>query len=273
MTPAERWLADLTSSYVPSPTQFDGPRRHRSEIESRLDAFLGVSEMFEIGSLRHGTGVRYFSDADYLVSLKGIQPTSSDTMLDRVKAQLQARYPSSTIVIRRPAVVCRFSDGDVEVVPGYAADSGYNIADPTGGWMRTYPKNHNEYVNKVNAKFDGAAKKLARQLKVWKYERNVHISSCYLEMRAAKHMDAETSYDPIWDLHAALKLIYDADLAAMNDPTGLGSRFTAYSSTTNKDDAISKLGRAVGWAYEARTYNKAGQYDSAIARLKLVFDQ
>lgn len=81
--------------------------------------------MFEIGSLRHGTGIWTHSDADYLVSLKGTRPESQWTTLNNVKAALQARYPTTTIVVRQPAVVCRFSDGDVEVVPGFYSDSGY----------------------------------------------------------------------------------------------------------------------------------------------------
>ncbi len=55
--------------------------------------------------------------------------------------------------------------------------------------MKTYPKQHNTYVNSVNAKLGGGAKRLARQLKVWKYQRSVPVSSCYLEMRSAKYLD------------------------------------------------------------------------------------
>ena len=68
--------------------------------------------MFEIGSLRHGTGVRLHSDADYLVSLKGAKPQWSSSMLERVRVSLAARFPTT------PAVVCNFSDGVVEIVPG-----------------------------------------------------------------------------------------------------------------------------------------------------------
>jgi SMODS domain-containing protein len=83
------------------------------------DYDLGVREMFEIGSLRHGTGVGQYSDADFLVSLKGVQPKSPWTMLNNVKESLQDRFPSTTVVVRRPAVVCRFSDADIEIVPAY----------------------------------------------------------------------------------------------------------------------------------------------------------
>lgn len=178
MVTARQWLDDLTDYYTPSSSQFDGARGHRAAIEVRLDTYLGVREMFEIGSLRHGTGVWLYSDADYLVSLKGIRPDSPWTMLNKVKEQLQARFPSTTVVTRRPAVVCKFSDGDVEIVPGYPGSSdGYWIANPADGWMLTHPKDHNRYVTDVNTKHGGAVKKLARQVKVWKYKRNVPVSS------------------------------------------------------------------------------------------------
>lgn len=229
--------------------------------------------MFEIGSLRHGTGVWHYSDADYLVSLKGVSPDSPWTMLNKVKEALQGRFTSTDIVVRRPAVVCRFSDGHVEVVPAYPGTSGYFIADPSDGWMKTFPKNHNAYVNRVNNKHGGDAKTLARQLKVWKYKRNVPVSSCYLEMRAAKHMDGESSYAALWDLHRALQKIKEAGLADMNDPTGLGSRFGACSSESNRLDASSKLETAVGRARKAKDYASDGDHALAIEQLKLLFNR
>lgn len=267
------WLNALTSLYTPTATEFDAARSHRSSIQARLDVHLGLHEFFEIGSLKHGTGVWQYSDADYLASLKGVRPDSPFTMLNKVKETLQDRFPSTTIVIRRPAVVCRFSDADVEVVPGYEATSGYRIASPAGGWMQTHPKDHNAYVNKINKQHDGAAKTLARQLKIWKYKRNVPVSSCYLEMRAAKHLEGEQTYLPLWDLYLALRKIHDVELAGMNDPTGLGSRFGACSSDSSREDAMSKLGRAVARARKAKDFDDNGDDDEAIGQLQLLFDR
>jgi len=280
VTDPNTWLKELADYFTPSSNQFDGAKGHKDSIESRLNYDIGVYRMFEIGSLRHGTGVWLHSDADYLVSLKGDKPGSSTTMLDRVKNSLKARFPSTTIVVRRPAVVCYFTDGVFEVVPGYFADStnnnsGYWIADPAnlGGWMKTYPEAHNDYVNGISKKHNGGAKQLARLVKVWKYERNVPVSSCYLEIRAAKHMSGETSYVPVWDLYFTLKSIYDGGLAAMNDPTGLGSRFTACSSDSNKSDALSKLATAVARATKAKDFYTSNEYDKSVEQLKLLFDR
>lgn len=272
MTTASEWLDELSSYYTPSTSQFDGARGHRAAIEARLDAYLGVNELFEIGSLRHGTGVWRYSDADFLVSLKGERPISPWTALNKVKDQLQTRFPTTTVVIRRPAVVCKFSDGDVEVVPGYPHANGYWIANPADGWMLTHPKAHNKYVTDVNTRHNGAVKKLVRQVKVWKYKRNVPVSSCYLEMRTAKHMANETAYVPLWDLYLTLKKMRDAELAAMNDPTGLGSRFGACSSETNRLDALSKFDTAVSRAHKAKDYAAAGDQANAINQLKMLFN-
>lgn len=73
---ARSWLRSLTSLYTPTSTQFDAAKGHRTSIETRLDAAIGIYRMFEIGSLRHGTGIWQYSDADYLVSFKGDKPTS-----------------------------------------------------------------------------------------------------------------------------------------------------------------------------------------------------
>jgi len=271
---ANSWLNDLTSYYTPSSTQFDGAKSHKDSIESRLDAVLGVYRMFEIGSLRHGTGIFYYSDADYLVSLKGIQPDSPLTMLTKVKEALQARYTTTTITIRQPAVVCNFSDGVVEVVPGYIdAGGGYFIANPAGGWMKSYPEDHNRYVNEINTKHNGGAKRLARQLKIWKYMWNVPLSSCYLEMRAAKYLSGEKAYVQLIDLRSALQHLQSVELASLNDPTGLGSRFGSCSSDANKTAALSKLSSAVGRAEKALNYFHADEQDKAIEQLKLLFNK
>jgi len=266
------WLADLTSLYTPTSSEFDAARSHRASIEARLDYSLGVREMFEIGSLKHGTGVWRYSDADFLVALKGVQPQSPWTMLNKVKQSLQDRFTSTTVVVRRPAVVCQFSDATVEIVPAYES-SGYWIADPADGWMKTHPKDHNNYVNRVNNKHNGNVKRLARQIKVWKYQRNVPVSSCYLEMRATQHMDGENTYSPLWDLYLALKKMSDIELASMNDPTGLGSRFGSCSSESNRQDALSKLERAVSRARKAKDYAEENDHESGVEQLKLLFNR
>lgn len=268
------WLRELTSYYTPSSSDFEAARSHKYSIEARLDASLRIYSMYEIGSLSHGTAVWLYSDVDCLVSLQGERPQSPQTVLNNVKASLQERFPNTTIGIRRPAVVCYFSDSTVEVVPAYISPSGgYWISSPLGGWMKTHPSDHKSYVNEVNKKHDGGVKALVRQLKIWKYRRDVPISSCYLEVRAAKYMNGETSYLPTWDLHSALERMYEAGLASINDPTGLGSRFDACSSDAKKTEALSKLNTAVNRTWKAREHESDGEHGKAIEQLELLFNK
>lgn len=276
MTTADQYLTSLLSKYTPASTYFDAARSHRSAIESRLDADLGVKEMFEIGSLRQGTGVWFYSDADYIASLKGERPATGATALTKAKTSLAARFPATVVKVRTPAVVCEFAAAKetVEVVPAYPADRGYWIPDPVnGGWIKTYPKDHNTWVNEANKKHSGAAKKLARLAKVWKYKRAVPVSSCYLEMRAAKYADGRSNWSMPIDLHVFLEHLETVGLVAMNDPTGLGSRFTACSSTSNMAEALSKLSTAVTRAGRARQHTLAGQHAAAVEHLKVLFAQ
>jgi hypothetical protein len=271
-----QYLDSLLSKYTPSASYFDAARTHRSGIEARLDNWLGVKEMFETGSLKHGTGVWFYSDVDYIVSLKGSIPTPT-TALNKVRDALKDKYPKTTVRVSRPAVVCEFAEGKetVEVVPAYAADGGgYWIPDPkTGDWMRTFPKDHNAYVNDVNKKHGGGAKRLARLAKVWKYKRAVPVSSCYLEMRAAKWADDQSNWVLPIHLYYYFNHLKSIKLASLNDPTGPGSRFNAYSSDSNRDDALSKLDRATARALKAKDYYMASKHDLAIEQWKLVFAQ
>jgi hypothetical protein len=270
------YLERTLAYYTPPVTYFDKARGHRSSIQSRLDSWLGLKEMFETGSLRHGTGVRFYSDVDYIVSLKGSQPTAT-TALNKVRDALKDRYSTTNIRVARPAVVCEFASGSetVEIVPAFEdlAHGGYWIPDPKNSdWMKTYPKDHNSFVNAANSSHSGAAKKLARLAKVWKYRRNVSVSSCYLEMRAAKYASGEKYWDLPQDIYGYLKHLQSIGLAAMNDPTGLGSRFTAYSSESKRIEAVSKLDTAVSRALRAKDFYLAGDHANSIAQWKLVFD-
>jgi hypothetical protein len=87
------------------------------------------------------------------------------------------------------------------------------------------------------------------------------------------HLEGEGAYLPFWDLYLALDKMYDANLAAMNDPTGLSARFGACSSDANRQDALSKVGRAVTRANKAREFESDGKHALAIEQLKLLFNR
>lgn len=272
-------FAELLASLPPTPTQVAATTRHKAAVQGVLDAKFGTYRFFQSGSFSHGTGVRYYSDVDYFASLKTTKPQSSDSALSSIKTALQNHFPNTTVKIRRPAVVVDFASGTetVEVVPGWvlrgeANTRVYHIPGPRGGWLESAPDAHRAYVNDANASPSGGAKGLARLLKAWKYYRSVPVSSFYLEMRAAAYMASETSI--IWslDLRRILSELNTADLAAMNDPSGLTGRIHAYSSDSNKADAMSKLGTALTRADRARTAESEGRIAAAFDAWGVLFN-
>jgi hypothetical protein len=143
----------------------------------------------------------------------------------------------------------------VEVIPAYAkvrvTDAEvmkFNIPGVVDQWLESTPEAHLKYVTDSNKSPYGGAKGLARLAKARKYYRNVPISSFYLEMRAASYMSGETYLVYAQDLYRFLSGLQSHQLAAMNDPTGYTGRINPCSSDSSKQDALSKLDRAVSRA-------------------------
>jgi len=265
---------EFLSRMTPTPTQFSAASRHRAAVEARLDAVFGVYRSFETGSLRHGTGVRGHSDADYVFSLRNTRP-SSDTALRRVREELQARFLTTRIFVSRPAVVCEFADGleTIEVVPAYFASSdSYDIPAPGGDWLRSAPQEHLEYVNECDHKHPGKAKGLARLMKAWKYLNDVPISSFYLEMRAAQHVKNQSVVIYLWDLCWLLESLAEHELAGMNDPRNVSGRIYACSSDAKRAEALSKIRTAASRARRALEADRSGDPGKAFQFLDLLFN-
>jgi hypothetical protein len=267
---------------VPTQAQRDASAAHRASVKSALEAQLSVSSFFETGSFLHGTGVRNYSDVDALVSISNAKPLSSTTALNWVKDALSARFPGTTVKIRRPAVVVEFASGDEtwEVIPGFLTLRGgkdqlvWDIPSPvsSGEWIDSAPKEHLKYVNDANKQpSQGDAKALARLAKAWKYYCNVPINSFYLEMRAAQHVKAQTTYIHVWDVCLLLEKLDGHDLADMNDPSGATGRIKACSSDSTRRDALSKLSTAAVRARKALDAHRDGKTDDAFYYLDLLF--
>ncbi len=254
--------------------------RHRTSVETSLRNALEVRRFREIGSFGHGTGVRGHYDVDLLVSLKS-KPGSSDTALNWVKKSLSDSFPTTTVKIRRPAVVIDFAGGNErwEVVPGFLTNRGgqevyvYDIPGSDTGWIDTAPAEHLNYVTEVNqiAKILGGAKKLSRLAKAWKYFNSVPVSSFYLEMRAAKWLSTEASFSPPYDICLFLEYLKDINLAAMNDPKGAAGRFYPCSTQAKAQEAASKVDSGASRARTALNYYLAGNENKAFEYYDLLF--
>lgn len=277
----EQGFTKLLANITPTATERSKASSHRASIESKLDDAFGIYRMFETGSFKHGTGVSVYSDVDFFVSLKTTRPQLGSSILSGVRSALLQRFPQTYIHVSPPAVVLDFGQGyeRVEVIPAYFQEklidgARFKIPGVTTEWMDSSPEVHVKYVNDCNNKtgVEGGAKGLARLAKAWKYYRDVPISSFYLEMRAAAHMNTQSSIIYPMDLAYFLKSLERCGLSDMNDPTGATGRIKACSSPANERDALSKLATATRRAEQALAHDKAGNVDKAFEYWDLLFN-
>jgi len=147
----------------------------------------------------------------------------------------------------------------------------YEIPDSDGGWMRSSPDAHNNYVYEVDKRLDGKVKPLVRLLKAWKYYRGVPIRSFYLEMRVARYTSRQDFIDYSCDLRNIFKSLWDNQLAALKDPKGIAGSISPCSSEAQRSDALSKLKTALGRAEKARQAEIAGNISDAFYWWNLLF--
>jgi hypothetical protein len=115
-------------------------------------------------------------------------------------------------------------------------------------------------------------KPLIRFLKAWKFFRNVPISSFYLELRVAKYASAESSIVYDIDVKQVLRMLWDGQLASMQDPMGVSGYIPACKSDAMKADALSKLGTAVVRAEKALESREKGDIAAAFDWWRLLYD-
>lgn len=270
---------DLLSKLTPTTAENAAYATHRASVEAKLESSFNVKYTFETGSFRSGTGVRFYADLDILASIpSAYQKDNSYNMLLAVKSAMEAKFPSSTIYIRTPAVVCAFGGGKtIEITPGYYQRQEqelwnvYKIPDFGGGWQIAAPSAHIAYVNMVNNKLDKKVKHVIRLVKAIKHARNIQMSSFYLELRVAKYCEGETYISYEEDVYRVLNRLVEDGLANMRDPLGISGYIEPTSTAAQKEDALSKLTTArnrAKWAIEAQ---KAGNHAEALEWWSKVF--
>lgn len=262
-------------------SESDAAKQHRASIESCLKNNFGLKRFVRIGSFGNGTSVSGYSDVDYLASIPTDQLTQSSTYsLAKVRNALDTRFPSTGVRVNCPAVAVPFGkyrSEDTEIVAAdYVQELNgfkvYEIADGNGGWMRISPDAHNSYVAQVDAALSGRVKPLIRLVKAWKFIRNVPISSFYLEMRAAKYAEGESSIVYDIDVKRVLRSLWDHQLARMQDPTGFSGYISACKTEAQEEDALSKLRKATARAEKAVAASSDGDISAAFDWWRLAYD-
>jgi hypothetical protein len=260
------------SRITPSGHESGKASSHKASITSRLEEYYDLNQLFYSGSANNGTSIPKHSDVDFFASIpRNKLKQNSATSLREIKECLQGRFPNTSVYVDSPAIVLDFGSADwdtAEVIPAdYIEQKNgknvYEIADGAGGWMRSSPSIHTSYVTEHNTRLGKKLKPLIRFLKAWKYYCNVPISSFYLELRATKWMESESSIVYDIDLCKILKEFHSCSLAKMQDPKGVSGYVHACATEAKKTDALSKLATAKARAEKAREAERAGRTSTA----------
>lgn len=272
-TTVARGFDEFLTRLTPLSSETERAKSHRAFIEARLKQEFEITRFFRTGSFGNGTSIRGFSDVDYFASIPPAhQRQNSATMLKVVRDALDDRFPRTGVHVDSPAVVVPFGTDiseTTEVIPAYfvskdrAGNHTYHIADGAGGWLQTSPDVHNAYVAAINDKHNRRVKPLIRFLKAWAHYRKVPISSFYLEMRAAKYADGESSIVYSYDVKRVLKMLWDNQLAAMQDPKGISGYIQPCASKADKTSALDELETALDRAQKAVGAEVDGRHETA----------
>lgn len=272
---------DFLTKLTPSATESQAAKNHRASIEACLTNNFGLKRFVRIGSFGNGTSISGYSDVDYLACLPTDQLTQvSTSSLTKVRNALDTRFPNTGVNVSCPAVVVPFGTlkaETTEIVPAdFVGESNgykiYDVADCAGGWMKASPDAHNDYVRLADEKYGGKVKPLIRFIKAWKCFRAVPISSFYLELRVAKYALEEKSIIYEHDVRNVFKLLWDCQLASMQDPMGVSGYIAPCRSDAARADALSKLQNAYTRAEKAREESSKDNISDAFYWWRLLYN-
>ena len=206
--------------------------------------------------------------------------SNSTISLTELRNALAGRFPNTGVRTACPAVVVPFGTDRKETTELTPADcvamSGnylvYDIPDCDGGWMKSSPDAHINYVRGLDQSLSKKVKPLVRFIKAWKYSRDVPVSSFYLELRVAKYASGESFILYANDVERVFRELQRIELAKIQDPMGVSGYVSPCRTEAQLNDAKSKLATAVSRAKKAEEAKKSGKIKDAFYWWNLLFD-
>lgn len=278
----------LVARIQPTIAETARAQAHADTIKARLAASFTLKKLLPVGSFIRGTFIHNSSDVDLFAVVSrdearwGDGYVSSTTMLDNIKADLQARYPSSSIYKDVHAIVVSYaSDGcNVDVVPAIYAEWGrhnlpvYWMPDGKGGWMNTSPEAHNVHLKKADERSGGTLKRTAQLLKFWRECRSpkVPISSFHMEMLLAEHKICDGVKSYARRLTEAFQLLAERQCRDFQDPLGIAGYVGACRSSSQRESALRSVIYSRDHAKEALRAEDAGYTAEAKRQWGIVFN-
>lgn len=281
----EQGFDTFLSWLTPLSTEHEKATSHKSSVLACLTNKHDCTRMFETGSFGAGTGVRHFSDTDYFAVFPSASLwENSAATLRYIKESLQATFSRTEgIYVNSPAVRIPFgsyASEMMEITPcctngtvntSYGNYYKYHIPDGTGGWLDSSPAAFNAYVNSQHTRLGYKVKPLIQLIKAWKYYNDVPISSFYLELRATKYAESQTSIIYDIDLYSFFKFLSENELPSINDPLGISGRIHACNTDAKYNTALSKVKSDYQRALDAYN-NRDSDLDKCFERWNMFFN-
>jgi len=277
----------LVARIAPRPGESAAAAGHLATVRSRLLASFDLVRILRIGSQARGTAIRSHSDLDLLSVLRrneakwGKRIVSSETLLSRVREDLQQRFRQTEIRGDQQAAVIRFDQGQrsLDVVPALWADFSakrpvYAIPDGYGGWLETSPETHNRLFQIANARSGGKLAGLCRLMRWWKHSRGqpIPLQSFHIDMLFATENTCVGAKAYTHCIYSAFRLLAKRECRALRDPGGIAGTIPAVKTDAQRDALRGAVEYALEHATSALELESLGKLELANAQWSLVFN-
>jgi len=273
----------LLARVASTPVEETRARNRADAIKARLAQSFLLKKLFVAGSFSRGTFIHNSSDVDLFAVISrdearhGDSYVSSKTVLDNLRTELQARYPSCTVYKDVHAIVVAYSDGCmVDVVPaifgGWSNQNTpiYWMPNGEGWWMNSSPPAHNTYIKKADERSGGKLKRTAKLIKYWRECRDpkIPISSFHIEMLLAAHKICDGPKGYAQCIVEAFQILADRQCRDFQDPLGLAGHIGATRSASERERAL----RSVVYSREHSKAAMDAEYYGNTAEAKRQWD-
>lgn len=261
---------------------------HRASITRRLETVFAVNRVEPIGSQIRGSAITRTSDLDLMLILeraevkRGDRYLSSQTVLDRVRLQLNRRYLVTLVVRDGKAIVARFADGQhpVDIVPAWYLNSEapnnypvFAIPDGNGEWLATSPQAHNKYINDRDSSSAGKLKYVAKLIKYWARNRlfTLPLSSFHVELLLAESRICNGPVSYAECVTKTFELLASRDCRALQDPVGISGLVKAADTEPKRQLVQRAVRSAADRAWRALAAEDEGKHFEAIRLWRPIF--
>jgi len=256
----------------------------QQNVREVLSNGLNILDSFLTGSYSRNTLIAPLKDADidiffvldpqYYHNYNG-QNGGQAGLLDLVKRTLRRSYTRTPDISRDgQAVTIRFTDFNVDVVPGFNRQGGgYLIPNSLSqSWLSTDPKRHVEIFSQANKDHNGDLVPLIKMIKCWNRNIDYHFYSFHLEVLALQILQNVT----ISDYPSGVRFFFDKGRELISkqnfDPAGYGGDVGNYiKGQAMIQKAITKFQTAYELSLKAEELARLGNIGDSIYYWRKLF--